>query len=681
MRRKTLLPELLSPAGSFEALVAAVEAGADAVYFGGGAFHARAMAKNFDREEIKRAILYLHLHGVKAYMTLNTLIFDREYTAALEEARFYYESGADALICADLGLIWKIREALPKMPVHVSTQAFIHSTEGAKVYEKLGAERVVVARELSKENIASIVENSGVEVEIFLHGAICVCHSGQCLFSSAVGGRSGNRGQCAQPCRLPYQGGNHLSLMDMSLAKHIPWLIKSGVSSLKIEGRMKSPHYVYHTTKLFRTLLDEERSATDAEMEHLKRIFCRGEKFSDHYFAARPLVGMTGVRSEKEKAQTREEADKIYTPERVKIKANVDISAKTPSKMTLKLGEAVATAFGPVPQAAQNAPLAKEAVRERLAKMGDSFFSLSEEDIILTLDDGLFMTAGQLNALRRDAVAKLEALFVLPSDKEYPLEKPTKAATDVPQKSPHTTTQTAVFYKPEVLHKLSQEVKDKFSVIYLPLELWQKDLGANGVVVPPAVFDDQWDEVDGMLSRARAEGAVYALVSGVAQLQKVTAYGFAPMGDLRLNITSRATKERLAEYGIQDAVLSPELTLPQARDIGGRVVLYGRLPLMLLERCVMREKDGCDACGKQPLVDRTGAKFPLLRTYPHRNLLFNAHPTYMGDKLDALTASGLFDYHYIFTAETPKEIENVVYSVHFKYALKGQVKRFPSEKV
>lgn len=680
MRRKTKLPELLSPAGSFEALVAAVEAGADAVYFGGGGFHARAMAKNFDHDEIKRAILYLHLHGVKAYITLNTLLFDREYKDALAEARFYYESGADALICADLGLIAQLRAQLPQMPIHVSTQAFVHSTEGAKVFGELGAERVVVARELSKENIDSIVENAPAEVEIFLHGAICVCHSGQCLFSSAVGGRSGNRGQCAQPCRLPYKDGYHLSLMDMSLAEHIPYLIKSGVASLKIEGRMKSPHYVYHTTKLFRTLLDEGRCATKKEIEQLKRIFVRGEGFSDHYFAAKPLVGMTGVRTEEQKAQAREEADRKYIPKKVNIKAKIDISAETPAKITLFYGEAHYTAYGTVPFAAQNAPLTKESVADRIAKLGDSFFVLDREDTEITLGEGLFMTAGQLNQLRRDGVEGLESLLAIPKrDLEAKGIVPLSHDTSTTKKV--TVSQTAVFYRPEVLSALPQGVKGEFSVIYIPLEKWQGNIGASGVVLPPAVFDTEWQEVEQMLVHAKAEGAKYALVSGVAQVEKVKSLGFVPMGDLRTNVGSAVSKAFYRQMGVNDLILSPELTLPQARDIGGRVVIYGRLPLMLLERCVMREKDGCQNCEKKPLIDRTGAEFPILRIYPHRNLLLNAHPTYMGDRQGALLEAGLSDYHYIFTTETPKEVEKVLSAVKWRKALEGKIKRFPTEKV
>ena len=281
MNRKTLLPELLSPAGSLEAVFAAVNAGADAVYFGGKGLNARAFARNLDDEEIARAILYCHLHGAKAYLTLNTLLSERELDGAVKRAGELRELGADGLIVADVGLLSRLSERFPDLPLHASTQASAHSTEGCDLLARLGAKRVVLARELPYGEIVSVTENAACETEVFLHGALCVCHSGQCLFSSLVGGRSGNRGACAQPCRLPYDGRERLSLRDLCLAPHIPALIASGVASLKIEGRMKSPGYVYGVTKIYRRLLDENRAATGDEIEELKRIFSRGGSPTD----------------------------------------------------------------------------------------------------------------------------------------------------------------------------------------------------------------------------------------------------------------------------------------------------------------------------------------------------------------------------------------------------------------
>ena len=276
MKRKNDLPELLAPAGSFEALRAAVSAGADAVYIGGKSFGARAFAKNFDIDEIKRATELCHLHGVKIYVTVNTLVFDRELSELSDFAEELYRIGVDAIISADLGAIAEIRRRVPNMEIHASTQMSLHNAEGADAAAALGCERVVLARELSEKDIREVTEKCKTETEVFLHGALCVCHSGQCLFSSLVGGRSGNRGECAQPCRLPFGKGYPLSLKDLSLSAHIKSLIDSGVASLKIEGRMKSPDYVYKVTSIYRRLLDENRNASKTEETELKRIFSRG---------------------------------------------------------------------------------------------------------------------------------------------------------------------------------------------------------------------------------------------------------------------------------------------------------------------------------------------------------------------------------------------------------------------
>ena len=246
MKRKNALPELLAPAGDMECLVAAISAGADAVYLGGLRFGARAYAKNFDTDALREAVRLCHLRGVRIYVTLNTLIYDKEIEEALSYAEQLHEMGVDALIVADLGIASLIRERVPELELHASTQMGIHNKEGADIAYSLGVTRAVLARECSGEDIAKITAECRPEIEVFLHGALCVCHSGQCLFSSMVGGRSGNRGECAQPCRLPYGKGKYtLSLRDLSLSNHIKELVGSGVASLKIEGRMKSPSYVY----------------------------------------------------------------------------------------------------------------------------------------------------------------------------------------------------------------------------------------------------------------------------------------------------------------------------------------------------------------------------------------------------------------------------------------------------
>lgn len=814
MRRKGTLPELLAPAGSFEALAAAVNAGADAVYFGGGAFHARALAKNFDREEMRRALLYCRLRGVRSHITVNTLLFDRELPEALEYVRFLYENGADAVIVADTGLMAAIAREIPGMEIHASTQAGVHNLSGAEAFYRLGARRVVAAREMPFSEIRTLTEKASAEVEIFLHGALCVSRSGQCLFSSMVGGRSGNRGLCAQPCRLPYDGGNYpLSLRDLSLAAHIPEIIDCGVSSLKIEGRMKSPAYVAGVTAVYRRLLDEGRAATPEETERLRRIFCRGDDFTDGYFTGRTTVGMTGVRTEEQKRASRALEEPDTALQKTVCSANVMINEGVPAIMTLFGGGKQVTVQGAVPSPARSAPLSATEVKGRLCRMGDTFFSLAPEDVTLTLGEGLFLAAGQLNALRRSAAEALEKAFTAPAPSAdgtdpvsvgadvsagvpapFALSAPPAAETeneskyatagaavfadaslpgDVPDAGNGTgaggTAMSAapsavsaagntgedvwgVFRKAAVWAGLPERDRAYFSHTFVPLCEWEtltaeptaaadkgshcpatgretncpaaaidndtrpsvrdggnaaargkdkdcRDTAAiagrsggaenggrrplpDGVQLPPVLFDGQWPEVRRMLRLAKEQGAVYALAAGVDQIPEIRAAGLVPLGDFRFNLTNRASLAVARGFGLADAVLSPELTLPQARDIGGRVWLYGRVPLMLLERCVMRERrDGCKGCESRPLVDRTGAKFPILRIYPHRNELFNALPTYMGDKLPALKAAGLRRYVMLFSDENTAQVSAVIAAARSGAPLSSPVRRWPSEKI
>lgn len=817
MRRKEDLPELLAPAGSFEALAAAVNAGADAVYFGGGAFHARALAKNFDREEMKRALLYCRLHGVRSHITVNTLLFDRELPEALEYVRFLYENGADAVIVADMGLMAAIAREIPCMEIHASTQAGVHNLSGAEAFYRLGASRVVAAREMPFSDVRMLVDKASAEVEMFLHGALCVSRSGQCLFSSMVGGRSGNRGLCAQPCRLPYEGGYPLSLRDLSLAAHIPEIIHSGISSLKIEGRMKSPAYVAGVTAVYRRLLDEKRAATAEETETLRRIFCRGDDFTDGYFAGCTTVGMTGVRSEEQKRVSRALEEPDTALRKVACSAKVLLSEGVSSEMTLFGGGKQATVQGDIPSPARSAPLSDGEVRARLCRMGDTCFSLAPEEIDLTLGEGVFLAAGQLNALRRRAVEALENLFTAPkaptdegkeagfaciaesvsgtaqamsgagakaADAANPSAEMTVPDAADEMKTTAKTETTAgktaavgkataaekanapekgvapwrdaaavrgqndiwgVFRKAAVWAALPEKDRAFFSHAFVPLCEWETlaagqaavpdgkgksaDRGKNvtadlssvrdrhtaenenacrkgngnaeiidgkadtagdarrgllpdGVQMPPVIFDSRWPEVRRMLHRAKEDGAVFALAAGAEQIPEILAAGLAPLGDFRFNITNRRSLAVVRAFGVADAVTSPELTLPQARDVGGRVWLYGRVPLMLLERCIMRERpEGCKGCESRPLTDRTGAKFPVLRLYPHRNELFNSLPTYMGDKLPALKAAGFSRYVMLFSDECAARVSAVIAAVRAGAPLDVPQRRWPSEKI
>lgn len=667
MKRRDSLPELLSPAGDMECLYAAVAAGADAVYVGGRAFGARAYAKNFDIDELRCATEYCHLHGVKIYVTVNTLVYDREMRELSDFAAELWKIGVDAVITADLGVISEIRARAPKLPIHASTQMSVHNTDGADAAAQLGCERVVLARELSYENILSVTEKCAVETEFFLHGALCVCHSGQCLMSSLVGGRSGNRGECAQPCRLPYSNGYPLSLSDLSLSGHIKELIDSGVASLKIEGRMKSPEYVYTVTSIYRRLLDEKRNATSRENEELRRVFSRGD-FTDGYFTGKKFTAMTGIRSHGDKEMTSALPEMSFSPLRVPVKAEVTLKLSEPAKMTLISADKSVTVFGAVPTEAINSPLTEVAVKERLAKMGATMLSLGVEDISLSLDEGINLPPSAINALRRDAAAALQSSERDPVSSEF--------TPRVLHFGSSPRMKTAVFFRKNLYTELklnNPELAEYFDTVFLPLADFDGE--SEGVAIPPVVTDSELCEVSKLLDAAREKGAEYALVSNIGHIALAKRHSLIPIGDFRLNITNRYARAEYEKLGACNPILSPELTLPMARDIGGGEIVYGRIPLMLTERCFIKENFGCEKCSDAALSDRTGVKFPLISEFGHRNLLLNSRPTYMGDRKSELEGAKISHRHFLFTVENAKEAERVILADRKGEALGNNVRR------
>lgn len=651
--------------------MAAIAAGADAVYLGGKRFGARAYAENFDDETLARAIATAHARGVQIHVTLNTLLVERELNEALTYAERLWEMGVDALICADVGLMALLHERLPQLTLHASTQLSLHSTGGAKEIADLGCAQVVLARELTKENMESAVAGAPQTVEVFAHGALCVCHSGQCLFSSMVGGRSGNRGECAQPCRLPYNGGYPLSLKDLSLAAHIPELIESGVACLKIEGRMKSPAYVWGVTRIFRQLLDERRAATPQEMRRLADIFSRSG-FTDGYFTGDLAHGMTGVRREEDKQLSRASETEIPAPPPVPLKASCTITCGAPAALTFtnQITGHSATVYGETPAPARSAPLTAEAVEERLGKLGGTPYVLPKGAATVQVEAGLNLSPASLNALRRDAVEQLSK----------PARKPVSLGAIVPMRPPFAgVARTALFLQAQVWEALG-ETTSYFDLCFVPL--WSLTLcrrTPDGVWLPPVITDEEEPQVRHLLAAARERGVRYALCGNPAHLALAREAGMTVYGDFRLNITNSHAAAYWAGHGVVDAVLSPELTAPQARDICGRLIVYGRIPLMLTERCYASGGD-CTRCGEAcergaALRDRRGATFPILRLPPHRNLILNSLPTYLCDQRDRLPRT--VREHYLFTVEDADTCRRVIQSAKNCRALPVAVRRLP----
>ncbi|MEE0970611.1 MAG: U32 family peptidase, partial [Clostridia bacterium] len=619
------------------------------VYFGAESFNARIGAENFSDKALALAFEKCHAWGVKSYVTLNTLALDREMSDYLETARRVWSLGADALIVADIGGASAIKRYYPEIELHGSTQLSGHNVMQARLLSDMGFSRMVLARETPYQSIKEFVENSPIEAEIFIHGALCVSHSGQCLFSSIVGGRSGNRGECAQPCRLPYSGKDNypLSLRDLCLAPHIPDIIDSGAASLKIEGRMKSPEYVHEVVKVYRTLLDERRGADSHEMKYLTSVFSRGG-FTDAYFTGNIGRTMLGRRSEEDKSQSRalQSFDRINRTLPITLKAS--FSEGSPSILTLSTEDRSVSVTGDAPFGAVNVPMTRESVLASLSKLGGTPYRVEKADI--EINGSIMLPVSKINDLRRRAA---DALIGSPirtlDEKKYSLPKTERGQTE---------RRSARFVSED---QISDEAVRCFERRYLPLHRYSER--ANGVILPPVIFDGEYDKVHRMLACAAERGAKYALCTNLGQLEMIKEFSLTAVGDFRLNIFNRESGILLGKLGFESFIASPELTMPQIRDLGADagVIVYGRLPLMLLEKCVIKEVSGCDECerGKAHLTDRKGIDFPVMREWEHRNVVYNSLPTYMGDRKSLLLKYGIKDCHFIFSTETRSQVSRV----------------------
>ena len=655
IREGKLRPELLSPAGSYEALMAAIEGGADAVYMGGVAFNARINAKNFTEDELKRGIALTHSYGTKVYIAANTLIYDRELDGFLRAAEYAYLCGADALIVADMGAAAEIRRRIP-IELHASTQVSGHGADTADILARAGFSRMVCAREMSKDDIKRFIDVSPIEAEVFVHGALCVCHSGQCLFSSLVGGRSGNRGECAQPCRLPYkvkkgQREYPLSLKDLSLARHIPELCELGIASLKIEGRMKSPEYVRDVTAIWRRLLDEGKSASASDVKELEAIFSR-EGFTDKYFYGKTDSSMLGVRTESQKQASKELIPFTKITRKLPVDMRLSIKSDIPVSLTVtRLDNGLsARVEGDIPLVAKTAPIDYSTAKKCMSKLGDTPFTLN--NINAEIDGGLILPISSLNALRRSAIQRLVEEIEAPKDAKNIKDK----SAPIGKRSRFNT---AVFLFPD---RIPNSAFEYFDIIYTPLEKYTGS--TNGVMLPAIIFDGEKQDIQRMLSDAVAKGAKHVLIGNLGHIELVKHSGLTLHGDFRLNVTNSASAAFIEEQGFEDVVLSPELTLPQIRDIGGRTsaCVYGRMPLMITEKCVGKELGDCKRCtsGELTLTDRRGMSFPILRTFRHRSLILNSVPFYMADKQAELERAGISMRHFIFTVETSKKADEII---------------------
>lgn len=692
-------PRLLLPAGTPECFEAALSAGADEIYIGGKNFNARIGAGNFTEEEAAEAIKKAHFFDVSVFAAVNTLMLEREMADALRFAEKLYLSDVDALIVADPGFAAAAHRRFPDLRLHASTQCSVHNVEGARLLASRGFSRVVLARECTADDIEKIIRQfPDIEYEMFVHGALCVCTSGMCEMSAYMGGRSGNRGDCAQPCRLPDADGVYrLSLKDNCLAPHIKRICASGISSLKVEGRMRSPEYVYTVGKIYRKLIDENRGATDDELKALSDIFSRNGH-TDGYYTGNVGANMLGVRTDADKEASAKAADAVR-PElktakrRIPVSVKADIRSDAVSELTLSAKGQSVTVYGEIPAPAKTSPLTKEDVVKNLCKLGNTPFAAEPASFSLHLDGGLSLPVSAINSLRRTAAERLEEKIEV---KRYP-QRSAGVYTE-PARTQASPVEGGFWVVHFVRSKGIPQRSNlaQFSHIYLPIDEYLnaqmsvRDV-TDGVELPPVVMMHEYTLLEEMLIRVKLCGVKNVMVSNVGTLKLALKYGFQVHGGLHLNVFNSRTAEVLAGDGISSVIMSPELNLAQMRalttssPVKTGAAIYGKLPEMVLEKCMIREISGtsdplkkCEACGDGQFRyyrDRTGQTVPVCREFIHRNVIYNPVPIYMADKLDAVSGGTVGDLHFFFTDETPEEAERIINAYKNKEPYNKQMKR------
>ena len=668
--------ELLAPAGSMEALKAAVQNGANAVYLGCGSFNARQSAKNFTIQTLSEAVKYCHVRGVQVHLTLNTLVSDREMDACCDLIRQAAIAGVDAFIVQDLGVVELCKQIAPRVPIHGTTQMTIHSLPGVLLCAAWGMTRVVLSRELSREEIRYICENSPIEIEVFAHGALCMCYSGQCYLSAAIGGRSGNRGRCAQPCRLPFGFGRAehkypLSLKDNCLVHYVKDLEEMGVASLKLEGRMKKPEYVATVTRVYRQALDEG-NVTRAMEKALYDAFNR-QGFTSGYYAADKGPQMFGIRDDKTEnpawAKAARESYEAVENALVPVKFRATITEHRSELIVRDPDGNVCKAVGEQPQMARTRPLLAEDLAARLAKTGGTPFRCA--DVQCRIEPGFTLSAASINAMRRDVLTQLMAIR---ARREAPELGRARKIREVfgRREEPGLTVQ--ITSREQITGRLLNMGLEK---LYVPLHLVTEDpdyfryLVREGcpvaVALPRIVHDGEMEALMQDLKAARSIGVRDALVGNLGLLIPVRECGLAIRGDFGLNIYNSRSMEVCKRLELDSVLLSFEMTLPQIRDVSKCVdtelLVYGRMPLMVTENCIMKNSNGQCICGQgqQKLVDRTGAEFPIIHDGRScRSVLLNGKKLSLLDRQEDLHRLGLWCLRLYFTTENPREVDRVL---------------------
>ena len=654
------MAEILAPAGSLESVYAAVRNGADAVYLAGKDFNARRNAKSFSDEELELAVKFCHSSGVKVHFALNTLIKDSETERFIKELKRILALGGDALILQDLGAVEIVKSVCPDIPLHASTQLSVHTLEGVNALKKLGFSRAVLAREMSREEIEYIRKNTDMELEVFVHGALCMCVSGQCLLSSFLGARSGNRGLCAQPCRLPFKAdggtGHDLSLKDNSLIKYLPELEKMGIDSFKIEGRMKRAEYVAASVSACKNALSG--TLKNEEIVNLKNIFSR-QGFTDGYYTSALGKDMFGFRTKEDVLGADNALLKQYATSYSKNVQTVpcQISAKIeeneyPEISVLALGKCVKVTGEKMPEKAINRALEKEEVISRLSKLGSTPYYA--EKVTIELGEGLMLSAGEINALRRKGIERLEEEL---NKNDYKINEYTPRTIEpksVPEKVEN-------YFRFSDISVISDDIYNKADKIILPLEKCEKAVEKFGtqklILEAPRVMFGKEKEIETLIIKAKELGIKEIAAGNIGTLELINKHGLKAFAFLGSNVFNSIAAETIHAERI---LLSPELSFSDIKNIGtskpAGVIVYGHLPMMITRNCPVKNGKTCAECGgKSHLTDRKGEKFEV-RCRFGASEIFNPYALYVCDKEIKNTDFNLF----YFTYESAEEIKHIL---------------------
>ena len=688
MRNKDF--ELLAPAGSLEILKGVIESGADAVYVGGSMFGARAYANNFTEEELLEAIDFAHLRGVKVYLTVNTLIKNSELSKLYDYLLVYYKRGLDAVIVQDIGVVKAIHEYFPSMEIHTSTQMTVTGADGVRFLSQFGVTRVVMAREVSLAEMKRIHEETGMELEAFVHGALCYSYSGQCLFSSILGGRSGNRGRCAQPCRLPYtvEGKKDeyiLSLKDMCGIKALDKLHDAGVYSLKIEGRMKQLEYACGVVKYYRSYIDSKKPVSDADYERIKALGNRCGFTDRYYFDHNGSDMVTYVKPN----FVSNAAEPSPEKRKLSIEGELVLREGEPGSLTVKRGDVTYKASIEPVSAALKAPLDKKAAIDRINKTGDTDFEFSH--IKAQIGENVFVPNGALNKLRRDAISGLcdkllkkyyrnDARYVDMSGLTALPEHVVKSDAAHDEAVNDYTTICSCMTRSQLDTLISYEC---FDVFYLDFDMYDRKTLIQQFADDVKSLTKRNKKVYLMLPTIfRADSSDY-FVSIAKELDKVSFEGFVVKNYEELYLTENlftgkkvildhnmytfndVSKSAFFEHGVSGDTVPLELNsreIMHRNNIGSQMIVYGYYPLMTTANCVHKNTKGCDK--KQKLIylkDRYNKSFAVCNNCKEcYNTIYNSLPTMLIKNISKLKEAGIRSFRYSFTIETPKQIKAVM---------------------